>query len=143
MNKGVVQQVGTPTEIYDRPANVFVAGFIGSPAMNLLQGRLAGGTFTGESVRVDGFAAPDGPVTLGFRAEDATIAEQGQIAAPAYTIELLGDATMLTVRAGGALVAVKAPKDYRAAIGQPVAMRVPVAACHLFDATSGERLGAA
>ena len=97
MNKGVVQQVGTPTEIYDRPANVFVAGFIGSPAMNLLQGRLAGGTFTGESVRVDGFAAPDGPVTLGFRAEDATIAEQGQIAAPAYTIELLGDATMLTV----------------------------------------------
>ncbi|MCC7319701.1 MAG: ABC transporter ATP-binding protein [Rubellimicrobium sp.] len=143
MNKGVVQQVGTPSEIYDRPANVFVAGFIGSPAMNLLQGTLAGGTFTGESVRIDGFAAPDGPVTLGFRAEDADIADQGQIAAPAYTIELLGDATMLTVRAGGALVAVRAPKEYRAAIGQPVAMRVPVAACHLFDATSGERLGAA
>ncbi len=143
MNKGVVQQVGTPTDIYDRPANVFVAGFIGNPAMNLLQGQLSGGTFIGESVRIDGFTAPDGPVTLGFRAEDATIADQGQIAAPAYTIELLGDATMLTVRAGGALVAVKAPKDYRAAIGQPVAMRVPVTACHLFDATSGERLGAA
>jgi multiple sugar transport system ATP-binding protein len=60
--------------------------------------------------------------------------------APAYTTELLGDATMVTVRAGGALVAVKAHKDVRVEIGERVAMHVPLAACHLFDATTGERL---
>jgi multiple sugar transport system ATP-binding protein len=47
---------------------------------------------------------------------------------------------MVTVRAGGALVAVKAPKEYRAAIGAPVSIAVPAAACHLFDAATGERI---
>jgi multiple sugar transport system ATP-binding protein len=98
--------------------------------------------FEGAAVRIAGLAGPDGPVTLGFRAEDAAVAEAGQIAAPVYTIELLGDATMVTVRAGGALVAVKAAKDFRAGIGAPVSIAVPAAACHLFDATTGTRLAA-
>ena len=144
MEKGIVQQVGTPTEIYDRPANAFVAGFIGSPAMNLMEGEVRGGTFVasgrGAEVAIAGLGAPDGPATLGFRAEDAAVDAEGEIRAPLYTLELLGDATMITVRAGGALVAVKAPKDYRAEIGQPVAIRVPAAACHLFDTASGARL---
>ena len=140
MSKGVVQQVGTPTEIYDRPANTFVAGFIGSPAMNLMDGVIEGGVFRGANVEIAGLDAPDGPVTLGFRAEDAGVAERGEIAAPVYSIELLGDATMVTVKAGGSLVAVKAPKDFRAEIGEPFAATVPVAACHLFDAQTGARL---
>ena len=115
MNKGVIQQVGTPTDIYDNPANTFVAGFIGSPAMNLMDGRLEAGVFTSENVRISGLNGPDGPVTLGYRAEDAGVSEtEAAINAPAYTIELLGDATMVAVRAGGALVSVKAPKDFRA-----------------------------
>jgi multiple sugar transport system ATP-binding protein len=140
MKNGVVQQMGTPTEIYDRPANTFVASFIGNPAMNLLQGRLQGGVFEGENVRIGGLSAPDGPATLGFRAEDASLDSSGEIEAPAYTTELLGDATMITVRAGGALVAVKAHKDVRAQIGEHVAIRVPAASCHLFDQVSGQRL---
>jgi multiple sugar transport system ATP-binding protein len=140
MRKGLIQQVGTPTEIYDRPANTFVAGFIGNPAMNLMEGRIAGGVFEGEHVRIAGLTAPDGPVTLGFRAEDAAVAARGEIGAPVYTMELLGDSTMVTVRAGGALVAVKAPKDYRAEIGEGVSITVPAAACHLFDAKTGDRL---
>jgi multiple sugar transport system ATP-binding protein len=142
MRKGLIQQVGTPTEIYDRPANTFVAGFIGNPAMNLMQGRITGGVFEGENVRIAGLSALEGPVTLGFRAEDAAVAPEGQIEAPVYTMELLGDATMVTVRAGGALVAVKAAKDYRAEIGQGVAITVPAGACHLFDSKTGERLTA-
>ncbi len=142
MKKGLVQQVGTPTEIYDRPANTFVASFIGNPAMNLMQGTMTGGTFVGEHVRIPGLTAPDGPVTLGFRAEDAAVAPEGEITAQVYTMELLGDATMVTVRAGGALVAVKAHKDYRTEIGQQVAIRVPTTACHVFDATTGTRLSA-
>ncbi len=141
MNKGIVQQVATPTEIYDSPANTFVAGFIGNPAMNLMQGDLKGGTFTGQNVSIPGLRGPDGPVTLGFRAEDASLSAKGEIAAPIYSLELLGDATMITVKAGGALVSIKAPKDYRAEIDTPVSASIPASICHLFDARSGERLG--
>lgn len=144
MKAGVVQQVGTPTEIYDNPANTFVASFIGSPAMNLLEGDIRGGTFTGRNVTIPGFSAPDGAVTLGFRAEDSEVIEgaEGEITAPLYTIELLGDATMLTVRAGGQFASVKAHKEYRAEIGDTVSFSVPASICHLFDSKTGERLPA-
>jgi multiple sugar transport system ATP-binding protein len=142
MKHGRIQQVGTPTEIYDRPATTFVAGFIGNPAMNLMDGRIEGGTFLADNVRITGLTAPDGPLTLGFRAEDARVAARGEISAPVYTMELLGDATMVTVRAGGALVSVKADKAFRAEIGEPVAISVPTNACHLFDAKTGDRLSA-
>ncbi len=143
MQGGVIQQIGSPTDIYDRPSNTFVAGFIGSPAMNLLNGTIKGGTFEGANVRIEGLNAADGPVTLGFRAEDAALAATGAIAAPAYSTELLGDATMITVRAGGSLVSVKAHKDVRIEIGEAVAIAVSRDICHLFDAKTGERLGAA
>jgi multiple sugar transport system ATP-binding protein len=107
-----------------------------------MEGTLGGGAFTGENVRIEGLRGPDGAVTLGFRAEDAAVAPQGAIRAPVYTMELLGDATMVTLRAGGALVAVKADKAFRAEIGQEVAIAVPPVACHLFDSQSGDRLPA-
>ena len=143
MRAGQVQQVGTPTQIYDRPANTFVAGFIGNPAMNLMDGRMEAGAFIADATRIDGLNAPDGPITLGFRAEDARVTAQGgAITAPVYSMELLGDSTMVTVRAGGALVAVKAPKDYRIDIGQPVSIAIPTTACHLFNVKTGARLSA-
>ena len=141
MERGVVQQVGSPTEIYDRPANAFVASFIGSPAMNLLDGHCAGGSFTTDNTRISGLGVADGPVTLGFRAEDATLrAEGGQITAPIYTLELLGDATMVSVRIGGALVSAKADKAFRARIGDTVSIHIPPEHCHLFDAETGQRI---
>jgi multiple sugar transport system ATP-binding protein len=143
MNKGLIQQVGTPTEIYDRPANTFVAGFIGSPAMNLVSGSVSEGVFTGESIAIRGVPGSiNGPVTLGFRAEDAALVpEGGEISAPIYSLELLGDASMVSMRLGGELVSIKAGKDYRAEIGDPVRARVPVAACHFFDRSTGQRIG--
>ena len=141
MSRGVVQQVGTPTEIYDRPANTFVASFIGNPAMNLMDGTLTNGVFEGTNVRIEGLpAGHNGPVTLGYRAEDAGLAESGAINAPIYSLELLGDATMVTVKAGGAMVSVKAHKDFRAEIGDAVTADIPASICHLFDAESGERI---
>ena len=161
MNKGVIQQVGTPKEIYDRPGNTFVAGFIGSPAMNLVGGRLSKGVLTGPDLRIEGLPGRDGPVILGFRAEDAmpdggpggtpaggpigkptgrSSEGPGRITAPVYTVELLGDATMVTIRIDDALVSVKAHKDYRVEIGQAVSVVVPVAACHLFDPETGARI---
>ena len=143
MNRGVVQQIVAPTDIYDRPANTFVAGFIGSPAMNLLKGTLTNGVFEADHVRIAGLPElTSGPVTLGYRAEDAGLSDDGAITAPIYSLELLGDATMVTFRAGGELVSVKAPKDFRAEIGDTVSAHIPPEACHLFDAKTGERLDA-
>ena len=144
MKAGVVQQVGTPTEIYDNPANTFVASFIGSPAMNLMDGDMQDGVFTGKNVRIEGLTGPDGPITLGFRAEDASVASggEGEVSAPLYTIELLGDATMLAARAGGQMVSVKAHKEFRAEIGDPVSFSIPASICHLFDRETGARLQA-
>jgi len=142
MKQGVVQQVGSPTDIYDRPANAFVASFIGNPAMNLVDGDINNGTFNTEGVAVAGLNAPDGATTLGFRAEDAEVVNSGgQINAPIYTMELLGEATMVSVRIGGALISVKADKNYRAEIGDVVSIKVPTEHCHLFDARTGERVG--
>ena len=141
MEKGVVQQVGSPTEIYDRPANTFVASFIGSPAMNLLEGDITKGTFNSENTKISGLTAPNGPVTLGFRAEDAMVVKSGgQIKAPIYSLELLGDATMVTVRLKGNLVAVKADKNFRAKIQDTVSIKIPKDQCHLFDAQTGARI---
>lgn len=144
MNKGVVQQVGTPTDIYDNPANTFVASFIGSPAMNLVKGTLQNGVFEAANVKVAGLPTEhSGPVTLGFRAEDATIvSDGGALSAPVYSMELLGDASMISFRVGGELVSIKAPKDYRADIDAQVHAAIPADICHLFDSETGARLGA-
>ena len=141
MNKGEVQQVGTPLQIYDRPANTFVASFIGNPAMNLIEGQMQAGHFVAPGVDIPGFSAADGPVTLGFRAEDGRIAETGEIAAPVYSMELLGDSSMVTLQLGiGAFVAIKTPKDFLARIGEPLQAHVPASICHVFDPLTGLRL---
>lgn len=144
MNKGVIQQVGSPTEIYDKPANSFVAGFIGNPAMNLIEGELKSGVFTTQNMKVTGLSGPDGNVILGFRAEDVSVAtskaSEAAITAPLYTQELLGEATMLNLRVGNGLVAVKTEKDFRAEIADEISVHVPARLCHLFDKKTGTRL---
>ena len=142
MEKGIVQQVGSPTEIYDTPANTFVAGFIGNPAMNLIEGSVKNGVFSAANTEIQGLATPDHNITLGFRAEDASVVTSGgQINAPIYTLELLGDATMVTVRIGSTLVSVRADKNYRASIDDMVSIAVPAEICHLFDGQTGARIG--
>jgi len=144
MNQGVIQQVGTPAEIYDHPANTFVAGFIGSPAMNLVKGKITDQIFQAEGVNIPDMNFPDGEVVLGFRAEDATIVDgPGEICAPAYSVELLGDATLTTVLIGDALISVKANKDFRTAIGDTISIAVPPHICQLFDQTTGNLMSSA
>jgi len=145
MNQGVVQQVGTPVDIYDKPQNTFVAAFIGSPAMNLIEGDINNGSFNCDNVSISGLStACSGKVTLGFRAEDASVTEpaNAEISAPVYSMELLGEATMVTIKVAGALVSVKADKEYRIAIGEVVGISVPASICHIFNSESGERIEA-
>ena len=142
MSKGVVQQVGTPTEIYDNPSNTFVAGFIGSPAMNLVDGEMQNGVFTATNMSISGLPTThNGPVTLGFRAEDASVAEgTAEANSKVYSLELLGEATMVTMKVGKTIVSVKSGKEYRAEIGEAVHANIPADICHLFDISTGERL---
>lgn len=141
MKSGIVQQVGTPTDIYDKPNNTFVASFIGSPAMNLVDGEISGGVFRTNNIEIKGLSAPDGKFTLGFRAEDAeVVAAEGQATAPIFAMELLGDATMVTIKVNGAQLSVKASKEFRADIGQTAHFKIPAEICHIFDGETGDRV---
>lgn len=146
MSRARIQQIGSPQDIYERPANLFVAGFIGSPPMNLVPGRLAAGVFTAPGVRIAGFASADvDAVVLGVRPEDISVLPAGDIAraavaAEVFAFELTGDATLVTVKLGALMVTAKAGKDYRSAMGAPVGFAVAAARCHLFDAQSQLRV---
>ena len=140
MNKGLVQQVGTPIEIYDRPANIFVAGFIGSPAMNLVPGRILNGLFEAKGVKLSAAKElSDGPITLGFRAEDAKIGGEGMLGT-LYSLELLGDSSMVTMDCGDTHMVVKVAKEYRASIGQNVSASLEPTSCQWFDSITGSRV---
>ena len=142
MKQGIVQQVGSPTDIYDRPANSFVAGFIGSPAMNLIEGKIIKGVFSSNNTSIRGLKADDSEIILGFRAEDAMVTkEKGQLNSRIFTLEILGDATMVTVKIGKTLVSIKADKNFRANIEDKVSVKIPAQKCHLFDKKTGERVG--
>ena len=142
MSQGRLQQVGQPLEIYNRPKNVFVAGFLGNPSMNLIAaiadpGRIVHPAF---SLAVD--QAGRGKVTLGQRPEDmrVTAPEKGDFRGEVFSAELLGDAALITVRLGSDLVAVKAEKDCPARMGDIVGVAFDTASLHIFDGATGERL---
>jgi multiple sugar transport system ATP-binding protein len=149
MSRAQVQQIGTPETIYNDPANLFVAGFIGTPPMNLIEGELQDGVFVAPGVRVSGFGRLDHPaVVLGVRAEDllltaGTAASHeggGSIQGEVFVVELTGEATLVTVRAGNANVIARGDKSFRTAIGNPLALRTQASRCYVFERERGARL---
>ena len=142
MQSGSIQQIGTPDDIYNDPANTFVAGFIGSPPMNLVGGDLKGGVFTADGIRVEGLPkCHDGKVTLGIRPEDCTVGgESAQLTGTVYGVEPTGDTTYLTIRSGGKLFEVKADRSYRAAFDCKETVSFDPARIHLFESAGGQRL---
>jgi multiple sugar transport system ATP-binding protein len=138
MDKGEIQQVGTPDEIYSDPANTFVAGFIGSPPMNLIAGTAAGGRFTAPGVQAACPPRLSGPVTLGVRPEDCRIGG-GEVEGTVYGVEPTGDVTYLTVLAGGKALEVKAARDFRAPIDSPIRIGFDPGRLYYFD-ESGRRI---
>jgi multiple sugar transport system ATP-binding protein len=143
MNKGVVQQIATPREIYDDPANLFVAGFIGSPPMNVLPGAVADGAFVLPEGRVAlaGFG-PRKDAVFGFRPEDArvTAPEDGDLKATIYASELTGNETVVTCQVGREQVVVKTDKGFDLAADTPIGLAIDRAKLRLFDAETGERI---
>ncbi|MFQ5972860.1 MAG: ABC transporter ATP-binding protein [Alphaproteobacteria bacterium] len=145
MDQGVLQQIGGPREIYDSPSNMFVGGFMGSPPMNFIKGRVDNDRFEshGVSVPVDG-SSGNGAAVMGFRPEDAEVVEPGGglFDATVYAAELTGDVTLVTIAFGDESLAVKMPKEYDVDFDRTVAVRFPLDRGFLFDANSGERLPA-
>lgn len=143
LEKGVLQQLATPAEIYNNPANLFVAQFIGSPPMNVVHGSLEGNQFLTNGAKVE--TAVTGRVEngiLGVRPEDCEIApaSEGTLNGKIYTTELIGDHTLVTVDWGSDQIAVKASKDFNGRQGDNIGVILPRDQLFVFDAVTGYRI---
>jgi multiple sugar transport system ATP-binding protein len=155
MSHGVLQQVAAPEDLYDRPANTFVAGFLGSPGMNLLPGKIGRGVDDAVTVEVSGGSVPlppalrnagtaAGEVVLGLRPESLRIDPEGPLRADVTIVELLGAEThvICTTPDGSRLIVRQPPQAAKPAPGEQVRIAIDPdpAALHLFDAVSTQRL---
>ena len=147
MNEGNIEQIGTPLELYDNPANTFVAGFIGAPSMNFLDGELAQkGSGLSANVGSVNFKIPKGTglkagqkVTLGVRPEDTKLSKAG-VRGEVMVVEPTGSETHLVIRSDG--------RDFVSIVrerqlfkpGQKVAMSADASRIHVFDRVSGQRV---
>ncbi|MEW5865763.1 MAG: ABC transporter ATP-binding protein [Bacillota bacterium] len=157
LDKGSIQQVGSPAEIYDQPANDFVADLIGEPPMNLISCRVTqlDGSLSFESetfsLRVPPHAVPllqnlatPRDVRIGIRptqiAVDFRPTAPDSLKAEVYVLEPLGAVSVLTVRLGASLVRIRVSEDFRAEIGDEVWLRLAQDKIRIFDAASGKRI---
>lgn len=144
MSKAEVQQIGTPEQIYNDPANLFVAGFIGNPSMNLIQGSLSQGVFEAEGVCVSGFGnLTQSNAVLGVRAEDLSISaspDTSPIRGAVFSFELTGDATLSTIVCGTQKITARGSKDFRVDMGSALGFQAEPSRCYLFDAHTQNRL---
>ncbi|OGD21218.1 MAG: ABC transporter [Candidatus Aminicenantes bacterium RBG_16_63_16] len=146
LNGGLIEQVGTPLDLYHHPRNLFVAGFIGSPRMNFVPAtvmRVGGG---GVSVTLAGGATIEVPaasdrlrpgesVTLGARPEHLSLGGAGSFQGEALVVERLGSATFVHVAVeGGAMLTVQAGDDHPVRLHDRVSVKVNGETAHLFDA---------
>ncbi len=145
MKDGVIQQVGTPTEVYHKPANTFVARFIGAPSMNMI-----GADIAETGIRMENGAeipignknlAPGSKVTLGVRPDDLTIGDGVRILEGEVTvIEPLGSETLIYVTQNGSEVIAKASGRRPPGIGETVTLTADPDSLHLFDRQTGEAI---
>src|SRR5882724_5330092 len=149
MHDGLVEQIGTPLELYDRPDNLFVASFIGSPAMNFLKGRIkANGSA--------GFEGPDGvtlplatapanadgqPAVYGIRPEHFAIADDGA-EAEIVVVEPTGSETQVFAKLGGEEIVAVFRERHQFKPGDKIRLKPDSHLVHLFDETTGKRLNA-
>ena len=151
MRGGQLQQFDTPMNIYHRPANRFVAEFVGTPGMNFIEGRIdqSTGTFNGRGVAV---SLNDQQLqrlkgreraTLGIRSEHVQVVateRDGWLRAVVYVTELMGNETLCFLRLGDEKIIARAPADFRAEMETPVWTRLDMDKADFFDAESGEAL---
>lgn len=146
MHDGIVEQIGAPLDLYDRPANLFVAAFIGSPSMNLLNGKItpAGFETDGGVVWPIGTHPPgsDGKAAvLGIRPEHIQLDENG-LKAEVVVVEPMGSETQVVVRCGGQSLTCVFRERITAKPGELIGITPDINVTHLFDAGTGKSLAA-
>jgi sn-glycerol 3-phosphate transport system ATP-binding protein len=151
MNKGVAEQVGSPVDVYERPATTFVASFIGSPAMNFLPVVVDGDGRTlrlgsGQYVTVADRALPSGAITLGLRAEDIKLRQDDfsggvQLSIQVELVEILGADSVVhgTLAGSGDRLLVRLPGIHRFPAGEPLSLIVSPDRFHFFK-ENGQRI---
>ncbi len=157
MNKGRLQQYADPQTLYNKPANLFVAGFIGSPPMNLIEGSITerNGSYYFETHSFK-YALPrdigslvaskTSEVILGVRPEDIRVIIDGRgssdsaIIGTVYVVEPLGRDLLINVKINGVLIKILAPTDIRLESGQKIMFTINRAKLHIFDKKTGEAI---
>lgn len=147
MNKGIIEQLATPQEIYDRPATVFVASFIGQPAMNLItfEATIDRGS---ESVALDDVALPiprpeqggHGTWVLGVRPEHVRLADDAPLRGEVFGVEYLGTTQIVAVKTKRGLIRSRLPASTAVAIGSHVGLALNTRRASLFDGATGRSL---
>jgi len=142
MNAGCVEQVGDPRAVYDRPATRYVAGFLGAPAMNLLDGRVSGDGMhvtlgEGLVLPLPARFEPGHAVTVGIRPEHVG---EGALEARCELTENLGTSQLVHARLHGCTILLHRPPEEAVGRGQPVMLSLPPQRLHLFDAATGARM---
>jgi multiple sugar transport system ATP-binding protein len=143
INEGVLQQLGTPREVYSDPTNLFVASFMGSPPMNFIEGKIENGRFLGQAIDLAaaGIGA-EGDVTLGFRPEDTEVVENGKglFNARVYAVEMTGEQSLVTLQINDAILVIKMPKDFETEVNSLVGVLFSSELGYFFDTETGQRI---
>lgn len=143
MDHGIISQLGPPEEIYNDPANLFVAGFIGSPPMNLMKGKLHDNNFQHPNFSISiNHEANLEEATLGIRPEDLILsaAQKGVLQGTVYAHELTGESTLTTINVGPDRLTIRGPKEFKINIDEAVGVQFEVSKCFLFSNQTGERI---
>lgn len=147
MNHGAIQQLGPPEEIYNDPENLFVASFIGSPAMNLIEGSIRNGLFStisGTQIQLpDSVGVTDRQdVVLGVRPEDITVVDtgNGNLDASVFAFENTGDSVLITVKLGDQKFTARGDRYLKRQIDEQIGLKVNEGHLYLFDAKTEKRL---
>jgi len=145
MKDGILQQIGTPDDIYRRPANTYVAGFIGSPTMNFIAGSANGtgatGVFSFEGGALQLPCPAAGKITLGQRPEHIHLADDAAWRGVVTLVEPTGADTYVVVKTGVGLITVRTPPSTQVRVGGNVGLSVSANHNNWFDTQSGLRLG--
>ena len=142
MDHGIISQLDPPEKIYNDPDNLFVAGFIGSPSMNLVEGELKEGTFSHSNFSLKVGIGDCDQAALGVRPEDLelTSPKKGVCSGKVYSFELTGESTLVTIQLDQHRMTVRGSKDYRVEIDETVGVGIDPAKCYLFDSGTRQRL---
>ena len=142
LNDGIIQQIGSPRELYTNPINAFVAGFLGSPAMNFINGEVKSGSFYDDKGNkiLSGISLEDRPLTLGIRPEALELSNSEGLPFSVNLIELLGSDYNISGKLFGNKIILKCDLEKNPRDKGELFVKIPREKTYFFDRNSGDRI---